>query len=231
MPRTRIKICGITCEEDALLAVNAGADAIGLIFHPPAARGISLFTAERIVAALPPFVTPIGLFVDTHGANVQTIATKLRLNFIQLHGQETPQFVRDLAPLGVIKAVHVKPGKLRESLQIWHEACAAGIPNLRALVLETGWGKEKGGTGIENDWEQIRQAQLAGDFDGLPPVILAGGLRPSNVGNVIQMLHPFAVDVSSGVEEIKGRKSNDLILAFVHAVRLADHNCNPPSAI
>lgn len=226
MPRTRIKICGITCEEDALLAANAGADAIGLIFHPPATRGISLLTAERILAALPPFITPIGLFLDTPVTNILAVAGKLRLACVQLHGHETPQIVRELPDLGVIKAIHVKPGKLNESLDIWREACTAGLPNLRALVLETGWGKEQGGTGFENDWEQIQQAQIAGAFDGLPPVILAGGLRPSNVSHVVQMLRPYAVDVSSGVEEIKGRKSNDRILAFVHAVRLADHNCH-----
>lgn len=225
MQRTRVKICGITCVEDALLAANAGADAIGLIFHKPAVRGVNLATAEEIIAAIPPFVTPVGLFLDSPAANIASLANRLKLQWIQLHGHETAAHVKELATFRIIKAVHVLPNKLEETLAPWREAVAAGLPNLKALVLETGWASAKGGTGIENDWDQIRQLQNDGAFDDLPPIILAGGLRPSTVGGVVEMLRPWAVDVSSGVEEIKARKSPERVHAFIKAVRGADRNC------
>lgn len=226
MSRTRVKICGVTSAQDATLAVNAGVDAIGLIFHPSASRSISLLTAEQIIAVLPPFVTPVGLFLDCPAANVISLASKLHLSWIQLHGHETAEVVQSLAPLNIIKAIHVKPGKLLEALAPWHEACAKGLANLRGLVLETGWVKEQGGTGVENDWAQIQQAQADGAFNGLPPLIVAGGLRPSNVAQVIITLHPLAVDVSSGVEEVKGRKSRDRVSSFMRAVRNGDRSRN-----
>jgi phosphoribosylanthranilate isomerase len=225
MQRTRVKICGITCVEDALLAARAGADAIGLIFHPPAARGVAITTAEEIIASIPPFVTPVGLLVNSPAASIVSLANHLRLQWIQLHGRETPADVKELADFHIIKAVHVLPDKLRETLAPWREA-AAGLPNLKAIALETGWASAQGGTGIENDWQQIRQIQAEGGFDDLPPLILAGGLRPSTVGGVIEMLRPWAVDVSSGVEETKGRKSPERVAAFIKAVHGADRNCD-----
>jgi phosphoribosylanthranilate isomerase len=208
------------------MAAEQGADAIGLIFHPPATRGVSLLTAEQIIASLPPFADPVGLFLDSPSANIKTVAARLKLQWVQLHGRETPQQVEELEHLHVIKAIHVKPDRLDETLNPWREAVAKGLTNLRALVLETGWASAKGGTGIENDWEQIRTVQMNDGFDDLPPIILAGGLRPSTVGNVIEMLRPWAVDVSSGVEEQRGRKSPERTTAFFRAVRAADHNCN-----
>lgn len=226
MQRTRVKICGITCVEDALLAANAGADAIGLIFHKPAVRGVTIARAEEIIAAIPPFVTPVGLFLDAPPANIASVANRLKLQWLQLHGHETAADVKELVAFRIIKAVHVLPGKLDETLAPWREAIAAGLPNLKAMVLETGWASAKGGTGIENDWQQILQIQAAGGFDDLPPIILAGGLRPSTVAGVIEMLRPWAVDVSSGVEEIKARKSPERVHAFLKAVRTADRNCD-----
>lgn len=225
MSRTRVKICGVTCAEDALAACEIGVDAIGIIFHPPASRGVSLLTAEQILSAIPPFVTPVGLFLDSPTANVSSVAARLHLNWLQLHGHETPEQVAELGQYNIIKAVHVRPDRLQQTLDLWRSAVAKGLPNLRALVLETGWGSAKGGTGIENDWQQIREVQMAGGFDGLPPIILAGGLASSTVGGVIEMLRPWAVDVSSGVEEVRGRKSVERMTAFTKAVRLADHNC------
>ena len=226
MQRTRVKICGITCVEDALLASRSGADAIGLIFHPPAARGVAIATAQKIIAAIPPFVTPVGLFLDSPAASVASLANRLNLRWIQLHGHETPGDVDELSTFNIIKAIHVLPNKLDETLAPWREAAADGLPNLKAIVLETGWASARGGTGIENDWQQIRQIQADGGFDDLPPLILAGGLRPSTVGGVIEMLRPWAVDVSSGVEETKGRKSAERVTAFIKAVRAADRNCD-----
>lgn len=216
-------MCGITCVEDALAAALAGADAIGLLFHPPSTRNVSMATAEQILAALPPFVDPVGLFVDTPIADVASHARHLQLRWIQLHGHETPSQVAELGDFQVIKAIHVKPDQLQETLAPWREAIAKGLPNLRGLVLETGTAAGKGGTGIENDWEQIAALQAAGGFTGLPALILAGGLHPANVAAVITRLHPYAVDVSSGIEETKGRKSVQRINDFLREVRTADH--------
>ncbi len=223
MRKTRVKICGITSKEDALLAANAGADAIGLIFHPPAARGVSVLKAEEILAAVPPFVTTVGLFLDSDPYFVKQTAERLHLNTIQLHGHEPADDVRKLSDFRVIKAIHVMPGKLEATLEPWRKAVADGLANLKGLLLETGWASAKGGTGIENDWAQIKQVMDDGGFDGLPPIILAGGLRPDTVARVVEMLRPWAVDVSSGVEETKGRKSPEKVKAFIRAVRVADH--------
>ena len=183
-----------------------------------------MLVAERILDALPPFVTPVGLFLDSPVSNAISVATNLRLRCLQLHGHETPKDVKALARFDVIKAIHVKQGRLAEALIPWREAVLAGLSNLKGLVLETGWAAAKGGTGVENDWQQILEVQQQGLFDGLPPIILAGGLRPHSVGTVVEMLHPYAVDVSSGVEQTKGRKDADLVKSFVHAVRAADRN-------
>ena len=222
MGKTRVKICGITSAPDALLAVAAGADALGLIFHPPAGRCVSMLVAEQIVAALSPFVMPVGLFVDLPTGDINSIAGRLHLRCIQLHGHETPADVKALAEFGVIKAIHVKPGELEDALRPWREAVAAGLPNLRGLVLETGWGATQGGTGIENDWQQIEDVQRKGGFKKLPPIILAGGLQAANVREVIEKLRPYAVDVSSGVEQSKGQKSRERLAEFMQAVNLAD---------
>ena len=224
MGKTRVKICGITSAEDALLAAAAGADALGLIFHPPAARCVSMPIAEQIVASFTPFVMPVGLFLDLPYSNIIAIAHRLRLRCIQLHGHETPADVRALDAFSVIKAIHVKPGQLDDTLAPWRKAVAAGLPNLKALVLETGWGAAQGGTGIENDWQQIQEVQQQGGFENLPPIILAGGLQPSNVAEVIEKLRPYAVDVSSGVEETKGKKSPERLAEFMQAVHRADRH-------
>ena len=222
MGKTRVKICGITSAQDAALAAAAGADALGLIFHPPAARCVSMLVAEQIVASLPPFIMPVGLFLDLPTADITAIARRLHLGCLQLHGHETPADVRALDGFCVIKAIHVKPGELENALRPWREAVAAGLPNLKALVLETHSTAAAGGTGIENDWQQIEDVQRKGGFEKLPPIILAGGLRPSNVRGVIEKLRPYAVDVSSGVEQIKGKKSPERMAEFVQAVHLAD---------
>ncbi len=220
--RTRVKICGITNPSDAVMACEAGADAIGLIFHPPAARGVSIIKAEEITRALPPFAVPVGLFLDAPVENILAVAGRLKLRCLQLHGHESPEDIRKLEGYDVIKAIHVKPGKLNSILEPWRKALADGLSNLKGLVFETGWVAAKGGSGVENDWQQIREIQESGELEGLPPMILAGGLTPSNVGGVVEMLRPYAVDVSSGVEETKGRKSLEKLNAFIRAVRCSD---------
>jgi phosphoribosylanthranilate isomerase len=209
--------------EEALVAVRAGADAIGMVFHPPAPRNIPLDRGREIMRALPPFVTPVGIFVDAAAESVVENAWAIGLRHVQLNGHETPEQVRALAPLVVIKAIRVAREDFAQTLATWHAAIARlQITNLAGFVLETANTGQAGGTGVANDWEAVRDAQSAGVFDGLPPIIAAGGLRPENVGEVVRTIRPYAVDVSSGVEVSMGVKSAEKIATFAQAVRDAD---------
>ena len=219
MGRTRIKICGISRPQDAAAAVAAGADAVGMVFVPSAVRNCPADIARQIVDGIPAFVTPVGLFVDAPVAAIREMARALRLSTLQLHGQESPQTVAELAEFSVLKVIHVEAGTLDATLTKWRDA-RAGVANLRGIVLETAG--TSGGSGQENDWEAIRLAKERGSFEGLPPIILAGGLHPGNVADVVRMLRPWAVDVSSGVEAVKGEKSPEYMGEFVAAVRSAD---------
>ena len=221
--RTRIKICGICRVEDAAAAAAAGADAVGLIFHPPAPRNLSLDRARDILAELPAFVTPVGVFANAQPSVLIDTVRELHLRHIQLNGDETPEYVAGLRPFTVVKAIRVEPERFAENLLLWARAILAmRLTNLKGLVLETPGTKQAGGTGIANDWVTVKHHRAAGSFDGLPPVIAAGGLTPETVGGVVRDVRPFAVDVSSGVEESLGKKSSAKIAAFVVAVREAD---------
>jgi len=217
----RCKICGITRPQDALLAANLGVTAIGMVFHEPAKRNVTIARARQILAVLPPFMTAVGVFVDRTAAQVREIAMESGLRHVQLHGHEAPEMVAELAPLVVIKAIRVA-GVFGNELAHWRQAIRKyRLSNLCGLVLETGNTTEAGGTGIANDWEAIAAAQKAGNFKGLPPMIVAGGLTAQNVAAVIRLLHPWAVDVSSGVELSPGRKSARKMERFLAAVEAA----------
>ena len=218
MPRTRVKICGITRVEDAVAAADAGADAVGMVFYRSARRCISTETAKQILAALPAFVTPVGLFVDSPADDIREFAGALGLRHLQLHGDEDVDCVRKLEGFATIKAVRVTADGFRKELGKWR---AARLPQLRGLVLETA-ADRPGGTGIGNDWATVRQARDAGAFEGLPSIIAACGLTPQNVGQVVRDIRPWAVDVSSGVESSYGIKSPQKIAEFIAAVRAAD---------
>lgn len=221
MNRTRIKICGITRPADALAAANAGADAIGIVLHRDSPRGIHLHDAAEIIRALPCFVTPVALFVDAPVDEVLSRAASLGIRHVQLHGHESPEMVAQLKNLVILKAMRADRQTLAGELLMWNQAMTAGnLRNLRGLVLETA-AAAPGGTGVANDWELIEELQRQRHFDGLPPIIAAGGLTPSNVGAVVRQLRPWAVDVSSGVEESRGMKSPAKIDAFIRAVREA----------
>jgi phosphoribosylanthranilate isomerase len=231
-PRTRIKICGICRPEDGVLAARAGADAIGMVFHDAARRRIDTDRARAIIAALPPFVTPVGLFVDAAADVILRTARELGLRHVQLHGDERPADVRALEPLSVIKAVRVERGSFVTMLDDWRSAIRSlGLSNLAGFVLETANTGQPGGTGIANDWQTVREAQLAGAFTGLPPLVAAGGLTPASVGAVVRTIRPYAVDVSSGVEASLGCKSDEKIRAFVQAVREADAGADTASSL
>jgi phosphoribosylanthranilate isomerase len=204
MPRTRIKICGITRVTDAADAARLGADA----------------TARQIIAALPAFVTPVGLFVDADAQAILQTARDVGLRHVQLHGSETAETVAALNGLRVIKALAVRPASLVDDLAAWRDAIAQqNLQNLVGLILDSA----VGGSGVENDWTAIRGAMASGAVKGLPPLIAAGGLTPRNVAAVIRTIRPWAVDVSSGVESGPGIKSEELMAEFVAAVGEADN--------
>ena len=221
--RTRIKICGVCRPEDAAAAADAGADAIGLVFHPPAPRCVTPECARKILAALPAFVTPVGLFVDVPAEEVRRAAQELGLRHLQLSGAESPETVAELSDFAVVKAIPVEPRRFGQTLSLWRDAVRRlKLLNLKGFVLETAGTGQAGGSGIANDWSTVLRHRAAGDFDGLPAVIAAGGLTPETVAAVVRDVRPWAVDVSSGVEQARGQKSPQKIAAFVEAVRRAD---------
>ena len=223
MHRTRVKFDGIMRPEDAIAAANLGADAIGMVLHANTPRLIDLATARQILAVVPPFVTPLGIFVDASAEIVLNITSNLQLRCVQLHGNESAETIAALENLIVIKAIRVSREHFGDGLRTWRAAIEKHkLKNLKALLLETAGTKEAGGTGTVNDWETIRAHQAAGDFQGLPPIIAAGGLRPEIVGDVVRTLRPWAVDVSSGIESAIGIKSKEKMAMFIEAVAAAD---------
>jgi phosphoribosylanthranilate isomerase len=208
--------------EDALAAAEAGADAIGINFYSKAKRCIDLATAQEIIRRLPPFVTPVGLFVNAELGEIRSIAEALHLTHLQLHGAETPELVAQLNDYVIFKSIFADRATLADQVIQWKSARARHLRHLKGFVLETPHTGHAGGSGVENDWAMIAEFARDGLFDGGPPLIAAGGLNPDNVGLVARSLRPWAVDVSSGVEEAFGQKSPAKIRDFVAAVRSAD---------
>jgi phosphoribosylanthranilate isomerase len=222
--RTRVKICGVRRPEDAAAAARAGADAIGLVFHPSARRHVSVHQAAEILAALPAFVTPVGLFVDAELPVLLGTVEMLGLRHVQLNGNETPEYVAGLPKLAVVKSVTVDE-TLADTLGAWRDMSRTlRLTNLKGVVLETSGTGLAGGSGVPNDWAAVVEHQRRGTFDGLPPIIAAGGLTPDTVGGVVRAVRPDTVDVSSGVEESRGIKSAAKIEAFIASVRDADQD-------
>jgi phosphoribosylanthranilate isomerase len=217
MPRVRVKICGVTRPEDATAACRRGADAIGLVFHAAQARNVTIDQARAILTALTPFVTPVGLFVDSSPQAILDTAATLGIRTVQLNGEQTPEFIGELVGLSVIRAIRVTRGELQGQMKPWREARP---PNLIGVVLEPGGTKVPGGSGVANDWEEVIAAQLAGAFGDIP-IIAAGGLKPETVAQVVRDVRPYAVDVSTGVESAPREKSEEKIRDFIDAVRSA----------
>ncbi|WP_277374454.1 phosphoribosylanthranilate isomerase [Pseudomonas sp. AA-38] len=204
--RVRSKICGITRVEDALAAVEAGADAIGLVFYAKSPRAVSVEQAQAIVAALPPFVTSVGLFVDMPREELQAVLAQVPLDLLQFHGEESPA---DCEGHGrpYIKALRVRPGGDVAAL-------LAPYAGARGILLDTFVEGVPGGTGAAFDWSLV-------PCEAGKPIILAGGLTADNVAQAIAQVRPYAVDVSGGVEAAKGIKDAGKIHAFLQAVALA----------
>lgn len=214
--------------EDAVAAAECGADAIGLVFYKAAKRCLSIEQAQKILDVLPAFVTPVGLFFDASADEVRETASRLRLRHVQLHGNESPEVVADLREFNVLKALRVERNSFPKTLASWREAMRSKqLVNLKGLILETA-GIAHGGSGVANDWATIRQFANEKLFDGLPPIIAAGGLTPDTVQQVVREIRPWAVDVSSGVEAEFGKKSREKMAKFAREVRLADEAYAPP---
>ncbi|MCF5737633.1 phosphoribosylanthranilate isomerase [Pseudomonas syringae] len=203
MSAVRSKICGITRIEDALAAAEAGADAIGLVFYPKSPRAVTVLQARAIIAALPPFITTVGLFVNASRCELNETLDAVALDMLQFHGDETPEEC-DGYHRPYIKALRVKAGDDIAGV-------CRNYRNARGVLLDTYVEGVPGGTGETFDW-----ALIPDDLD--KPVILAGGLTSANVAQAIAQVRPYAVDVSGGVEKSKGIKDREKILAFMSAV-------------
>ena len=201
--RTRVKICGITRIEDALTVAMSGADAIGLVFYEKSPRHVSIEKAAQLAAALPPFVTVVGLFVNASREAVREVLASVPLDVLQFHGDETPEYCGQFHK-PYLKAIRVKHGV--DLIQ-----CAALFKQAQGLLLDAHVEGVPGGTGAVFDWSLIPEK--------LPlPLILSGGLDAENVAGAIEKVRPYAVDVSSGVEAAKGIKDAAKIERFMQEV-------------
>ncbi len=202
----RVKICGITSIEDAVAAVNAGADALGFMFYERSPRRISMDMVATIKNALPPFVMRVGVFADANETVIRGAAL-CGLHALQFHGNETPEFVKRFSPITTIKAFRMQ-----------NAGSLAVLPtyNTSAWLLDSYTPEQLGGTGNTFNWDLAIQARNLGR-----PIILAGGLTPENVADAVRKVRPYGVDVSSGVEFAPGKKDPARLAAFIQAAKSA----------
>jgi phosphoribosylanthranilate isomerase len=204
---TAVKICGITRAQDGLAAAHAGAHAIGLVFHPNSPRFVTVPAARAIAQAMPPFVVLVGLFVDADLHTIRSVLREVPLHLLQFHGDESPEFCAQVG-MPYIKAVRMAPGV--DLLQY-----AARYADAKGLLLDSFAPGIPGGTGTVFNWNAVPPNLTL-------PVVLAGGLTVANVAEAIRKVRPWAVDVSSGVEQEKGVKDPAKIAAFIRGARDAD---------
>ena len=203
LKRTRVKVCGITRVEDAKTAVDAGADAIGLVFYEPSPRYVRIQQAREIAASVPAFVSVVALFVNADAEYVQDVLNSVRIDLIQFHGDEENDFCSQF------QRPFIKAQRVRETSDV--VASCVRFPDALAILLDSYKPGVPGGTGESFDWSLIPKSQTK-------PLILAGGLTPENVAPAIKQVQPFAVDVSGGVEQSKGIKDPAKIDAFLSEV-------------
>lgn len=203
---TRVKICGITRKEDALTAIDHGADALGFVFYPPSPRHVEVEQAAEIAACLPPFVTTVALFVNADAETIADVVSRVGIDLLQFHGNECPDYC----------AQHNRPWmkaiRMKEDTDLHQEMNR--YAGARALLLDAYRAGVPGGTGETFDWQRIPK-------DIASQIVLAGGLDQNNVAQAIEQVRPFAVDVSGGVEAQKGIKDENKIEQFMNAVRLS----------
>lgn len=203
MPRTRIKICGITRVEDARAAVELGADALGLVFYAPSPRNVSLEQAAAIARVIPPFITLVGLFVNAETRTIEQTLAAVPLQLLQFHGEEAA------VDCNRFSRPYIKAARVRAGLDLVEYA--RGFPDARGLLLDAHV-EGYGGGGKTFDWALIPPE--------LPlPIILSGGLNPANITEAVRRVRPWAVDVSSGVESAKGIKDARQIAEFIAGVK------------
>jgi phosphoribosylanthranilate isomerase len=204
--RTRVKVCGITKKEDALLAADLGVDALGFVFYKDSPRYIDPGKVGEITSALHPFILRVGLFVNSNEDAVRDSIKKSKINFLQFHGDESEKYCNQFN-LPYIKSISMKDGvNLLE--------CCSEYRSASALLLDTYNKKLKGGTGEVFDWKKIPNNLSS-------PLIIAGGLNPENIENLIKLVNPFCVDVSGGVEINKGIKDKEKMKKFMIGVHNA----------
>ena len=201
--RTRVKICGITRAEDAHSASRLGADAIGMVFYQASPRNVSIEQAKTLARSMLPFVTRVGLFVDADPEFIRQVISSVPLDLLQFHGNESADF-RDQFNMPYIKAIRMESGvSIDERMDKY--------PGAAAILLDSYSTSVAGGSGETFDWSLIPRNRSL-------PIILAGGLKSGNVSQAIQAVRPYAVDVSSGVEQSKGIKDADKMSAFINEV-------------
>ena len=202
----KVKICGITNAEDAVAAVDAGADALGFMLYPPSPRGVTREVAAQIIRQLPPFVAKVGVFVNPSEEEVRLAITGCGLDTLQFHGEESPEFCRQFG-LKTLKAFRVQGLETLKLLPTY---------STMAWLLDSFAAGTRGGTGNTFNWDIAMQAVKLGGR-----VILAGGLTPDNAAEAVRKVRPFALDVSSGVESVPGRKEAAKVRAFIAAAKAA----------
>ncbi len=203
-----VKICGITNQDDATSAVEAGADALGFVFYKKSPRSVEPSVARQIIERLPPFVTPVGVFVNEDVTVVRRMMDDCGLALAQLHGDESTTYCLELKR-PILKALRVKDRSAFLAL-----ADFRGRAGVRGFVLDAFSDQAYGGTGQVIDWQLAAEAAKAAN------ILLAGGLTTDNVGRAIQAVQPYGVDVSSGVEREPGKKDHEKVRAFIRAVRV-----------
>lgn len=210
--RTRAKICGITRPQDIQAAVEAGADAIGLVFYEPSPRNVSIELAKQLAHMIPPYVNIVGLFVNASAEEIAQVLQDVPLDIFQFHGDETAEQCQQIAQYNKrrwYKAIQIKPdldnSEIITTIRQYQQAGAS------AMLLDAWHPELKGGTGHSFDWTQFPKLDI--------PLILAGGLKPENIEEAIQTTQAYAVDVSGGVESAKGIKDQQLIEKFMQGVQ------------
>ena len=206
---TLVKICGITNLDDALAAVAAGADALGFNFYKPSPRYITPQHAREIVEQLPESMLTVGVFVNEELDAVRAIANEAGIRALQLHGDESPEYCRELAADYYVIKTFAVSGDFDVQVVTAYE--------VEAIMLDTRDNRLRGGTGRVFDWSVAQQVAPK-----IPRLFLAGGLSPENIENAIEIVHPFAVDACSALEDRPGKKNHDRMRVFVNAVRRAE---------
>lgn len=206
MSRARVKICGITSVEDARAVIDAGAEALGLVFYAASPRAVTIEQARAIALAAGPFTVVTGLFVDADPEFVAAVLKQVPLQLLQFHGDENPDYCESFTR-PYMKAIRMRP-------QLDVAAAIAGYPGAAGILLDAYRPGVPGGTGETFDWARVPRQSAK-------PLVLAGGLTATNVGDAIRATQVYGVDVSGGVESAPGKKDHGKITSFINNARLA----------